>query len=122
MAPRMLVHVLGLCNVVAGALLAFAPALIAPVEGVHSPAATLALRSAASLLLAVAVGAWAMPPNAARRYLWIFGVVIKSVAALVWAATAFETGVPGTWVAPALDLPIAAVIAVGLITSARRGS
>lgn len=122
MSPTALVNLLGLCNIVAGALLALAPALVAPVDGVHSPAATLAARSAATLLLAVAVGAWAMPPDAVRTFLWIFGVGVKGAAALIWAATALDAGEPRVWVGAAVDGSVAAIIAFGLTTSSPRDS
>lgn len=117
MAPRVLVQFLGLCNFVAGALLAFAPARVAPLDGLHSPAATLSLRSAAACLVAMALGAWWVPADAQRGYLWIFGVGLKGAGALVWAATAWDTRVGPIWVAAAVDVAIAMVIAGGLVTT-----
>lgn len=117
MSPRLLLKILGLCNVVAGALLVFAPALIAPVDGVHSAAATLALRSAAALLIAVAIGAWCMPDDAVRSYLWIFGVGVKVAGAVLWAAAAAQPGVGALWVGAVVDAVLAAVIAIGLLAA-----
>lgn len=114
MSPRFLLRILGLCNVVAGALLVFAPALVGPVAGVDSPAATLARRSAAALLIAVAVGAWSMPAGAATRYLWIFGVGVKLAAAVIWATAAVASG-PQVWMSAGVDLALAVLIASGLI-------
>lgn len=116
MSPGLLVRVLGLCNVVAGALLACAPTFVAPLEGIHSPAATLATRSTAALLLAIAIGAWSMPPAAVRRYLWIFGVGVKGAGVIIWAAAALATGVPHVWLGAVLDLAVAALIVLGLTT------
>ena len=114
MAPRPLVHVLGLCNVVAGALLVVAPGAIAPLDGASSPAARLLGLSAAVLLWAVAVGGWQLPRTASRPYLWIFGVVVKAIAAAMWGAAAVLAGVPMLWLGAVADLAVAAVIISGL--------
>ena len=115
MALRSLVRILGLCNAVAGALLLFAPTLVAPIDGIASPAAVLATRSAAVLLLAVAAAALLMPVAAAPPYLWVFGVAVKLIGAAVWAATAAETEVRQLWVGALVDAAVAAVIATGLL-------
>lgn len=122
MSPRLLVRILGLCNIVAGALLVFAPTHIAPVEGMYSAAATLTARSAAVLLIAVAVGATCMPSNAVRPYLWIFGVGVKLVGAILWAAAAAQTGTGPLWVGAAIDAALAAVIALGLLAASGASS
>ena len=114
MAPRPLVHVLGLCNVVAGALLAFGPSLVAPLDGVHAPAARLFAASGGLLLVTIAIGAWRMPPAGLRSYLWLFGVGVKVAAALVWGAAASLAAVPTLWSGALLDLGVAAIIAIGL--------
>lgn len=120
MTPGRLVTVLGLCNVVAGALLVGAPTLVAPIEGVHSPAATLAARSAAALLVAIAIGAWRMPAEARAPYLWIFGVGVKLAAGVIWAGMAISTGVRQVWLGAGLDVGVAALIAIGLLSTPGR--
>jgi hypothetical protein len=122
MSPRLLVRILGLCNVVAGALLMFAPRHIAPVDGMHTTAATLMARSAAVLLIAVAIGARWMPGDAARPYLWTFGVGVKLAGAIIWAAAAVETGVAPLWTGAAVDAGVAAVVALGLLQRADASS
>jgi hypothetical protein len=114
MPPRPLVHLLGLCNLVAGALLAFDAALVAPVDGAGTPAARLLGASGGALLAAIAVGAWRMPQDAVRPYLWTFGVGVKLAAAAVWAAAAVVTAVPALLLGASLDLGIAVAIAAGL--------
>ena len=75
MAPRLAAHLLGLCNVVAGALVACAPAILMPgLDGLGSPGARLLGVSLGVVLAAVGIGAWLMPADARRMYLWIFGV------------------------------------------------
>ena len=115
MAPRPLVHLLGLCNEVAGALLAFGPALVVPVDGVRTPAGRLLGASGGVLLTAIAVAAWRMPQDAVREYLWIFGVGVKLVAATVWGAAAVATGTPLLWLGALVDVTVAAVIGLGLV-------
>lgn len=115
MAPGRLLWILGLCNGVAGALFMLAPAQIAPLQGLDSPSASLAARSAGALLIAVAIGAWRMPPLAARPYLWIFGVGVKAAAAAIWARMALSTGVGRLWLGVAVDVAVAVVVTVGLL-------
>jgi len=115
MSPTVLVRILGLCNLVAGALLVWAPTLVAPLEGAGSPAAVLAFRSAAVLLVAVAAGAWVLPAGALRPFLWLFGVSVKLAAAAIWAAAAMSAGTPQLWLGAGVDASVAAVIATGLL-------
>jgi hypothetical protein len=115
MAPRSLALVLGLCNVVAGALLVSAPSLLlGSLEGSHTPSASLLRGCIGVLLVAIGVGALRMPPEALRSYLWIFGVAVKVVAAMLWSLTALQTGVDGLWIGAAADGALALVIAAGL--------
>jgi hypothetical protein len=115
MRPRVLAHLLGLCNLVAGALLSWRPELLlAGVDGVHTAAARLLGASAAVFLVGVAAGAWWLPAAARRPYLWIFGVTVKAVAALVWATAAIATGASSAWTGAAFDGALALVIAAGL--------
>lgn len=115
MAPARLLSILGLCNLVAGALLVFAPAAVAPLAGVDAPAAQLARHSTAALLVAIAIGAWRMPAEAAVPYLWVFGVFVKIVAVGIWAAAALSTGVATLWVGVGVDALIAAVVSAALL-------
>ncbi len=117
MAPRPLVHLLGLCNVLAGALLVLAPSSAVPLAGATSPAARVFAGSAAAMLLSVAVAGWLLPATATRTYLWIFGVGVKVAGAVTWSAAAGFTGVPGLWAGALFDLAVAVAIGVGL----RRG-
>ena len=115
MRPRVLAHLLGLCNLVAGALLLFRPeVLLAGVDGAQTDAARLLSACAAAFLLGVAVGAWWLPATALRPYLWIFGVAVKLAAALAWAAAAVETGTSTLWSGAAFDAVIAIVIGTAL--------
>ena len=119
MAPRLAAHLLGLCNVVAGALVAYAPVILIPgLEGLGSPGARLLGVSLGIVLAAVGIGAWLMPADARRMYLWIFGVAVKVVAAAVWGTTAISTGVTMLAVGAAFDLAVALVIA-SMLRSAR---
>ena len=119
MAPRLAVHLLGLCNIVAGALVACAPVLLMPgLQGLTSPAARLLGMSLGIVLAAVGIGAWLMPATANRTYLWIFGVLVKVIAAGAWGATAMTTG--ATMLAAGALIDIAAAIAIaGLLRTAR---
>ena len=119
MAPRLAAHLLGLCNVVAGALVACAPMFLMPgLEGSTSPGSRLLGMSLGVVLAAVGVGAWLMPADARRVYLWIFGVAVKVVAAAIWGAAAMTTGVALLAVAAVLDLAVALAIA-GMLTTTR---
>src|SRR6188474_52079 len=105
MAPRLAAHLLGLCNVVAGALVACAPAILMPgLDGLGSAGTRLLGSSLGLVLAAVGIGAWLMPADARRSYLWIFGVAVKVVAAAVWGTTAISTGVTMLAVGAAFDL------------------
>jgi hypothetical protein len=115
MAPRSLALGLGLCNVVAGALLVSAPSLLlGTLEGSQTSSARLLGGCAGVLLTAIGVGALRMPTEALRSYLWIFGVGVKGVAALLWAVTALQTGAAGLWFGAAADGALALAIAGGL--------
>ena len=119
MAPRLAAHLLGLCNVVAGALVALAPVLLMPgLDGLGSPAARLLGASLGVVLAAVGIGAWLVHAEARRGYLWIFGVGVKVVAAIIWAGAAMTTGVLVLAAGAVFDLAIAIAIA-GLLTTAR---
>ena len=108
-------HLLGLGNLVAGALLVWGRSWLMPgLDGIASPAATLMACSLGLMLWAVAAGAWLMPASASRGYLAIFGVALKGVAALIWAWTAVQTGVTALWVGAGLDLALAVAIAASL--------
>lgn len=102
----------------------FAPRHIAPVDGMHTTAATLMARSAAVLLIAVAIGARCMPEDAARPYLWLFGVGVKLAGAIIWAAAAaaVETGMAPLWTGAAVDAGVAVVVALGLLQRADASS
>ena len=116
MAPRSLAYVLGLCNLVAGALLMSRPRLLlGDLAGTRTPAAELLLGCLGLVLIAVGSGAMRMPSNALPTYLWIFGVAVKVVAALLWSLTALETGTGALWMGAGGDAAIALVIAVGLL-------
>ena len=119
MAPRLAAHLLGLCNVVAGALVACAPVILMPgLDGLGSAGTRLLGSSLGIVLAAVGIGAWLMPADARRIYLWIFGVAVKGVAAAVWGAAAMTTGVTMLAAGAALDLAVALVIA-SMLRSAR---
>ena len=119
MAPRLAAHLLGLCNVVAGALVACAPELLMPgLDGLGSPAARLLGASLGVVLAAVGVGAWVVPAEARSSYLWIFGVGVKVVAAAVWAGAAMTTGVAMLGAGSVFDLAVAIAVA-GLLTRVR---
>jgi len=118
MAPRPAVYLLGLCNLVAGALVAFAPGALMPgVEGLGSPSTRLLGVSLGILLVAVGAGAVIMPPVARRAYLWLFGVGVKVVAAAMWGAIAVTSGATTLAAAAAGDLLVAMAI-VGLLRTA----
>ena len=118
MAPRLAAHLLGLCNVVAGALVACAPGILMPgLDGLGSAGARLLGISLGVVLAAVGIGAWLMPADARRMYLWIFGVAVKIVAAAVWGATAMTTGVTVLAAGAAFDLAVALAIASMLRTA-----
>ena len=115
MRPRVLAHLLGLCNLVAGALLLFRPdVLLAGVHGAQTVAARLLSGAAAVFLLGVAGGAWCLPATATRPYLWIFGVAVKFAGALAWGAAAAETGATALWSGAAFDAALVIVTALSL--------
>ena len=114
MAPRFLVHLLGLCNVVAGALLFFSPARLVPLPGANTDAATLLARSQGVVLAAIGVGAWLTPRAATRGYLWIFGVAVKALGAALWTWAAIASAAPGLWTGASLDALVAMVVTIGL--------
>lgn len=115
MAPRSLARFLGLCNVVAGALLLSAPTVVlGDLDGARTSSARLLGASVGVLLVAIGAGALRTPPESLRTYLWTFGVAVKIVAALIWSLTALQTGVAGLWAGAAADAAIALVIAGGL--------
>ena len=115
MTPRFAAHILGLCNVCAGALVFGAPALLlGDLAGVASPAAHLLGTSLAVLLTATGVGAWLIPPAATRAYLWLFGVAVKTVGGLAWGVAALATGAPILMSGAVVDLAVAASITLSL--------
>lgn len=114
MAPRTAVHLLGLCNLVAGALLLVAPALVLPLDGVGSPAGIILTRGLGIVLVAVGVTGWVIPNDAVRPFLWIFGVGVKGLGGALWGATAWMTGVGAIGAGAAVDAALAAVIAWSL--------
>ena len=115
MQPRALVHMLGLCNIVAGAFLMLAPELV-PVPGADTPAGRLLGTSAGIMLWAIALGGWRQPPNAVRSYLWIFGVGVKVIGAGAWGTVATATGASSLWAGALADLALALTITVALRT------
>ena len=120
MAPRPLVHLVGLCNVVAGALLMSAPSLLlGTLDGSQTSSARLLGGGAGVLLTAIGVGALRMPAEALRSYLWIFGVAVKLMAALLWSLTALQTGAGGLWLGATTDAALALIIASGLLRPTR---
>jgi hypothetical protein len=119
MAPRLASHLLGLCNLVAGALVASAPVLLMPgVQGIDSPGSRLLGASLGVLLVAAGVGAWLMPAEGRRAYLWLFGVAVKLVGAAVWGVAAIVTGAAMLAIGAVFDLAVASTIAVLLRTTA----
>ena len=116
MRPRQAVHLLGLCNLVAGALLALAPSLLLPIEGVQSAAGTLLARALAVVLVAVGIAGWMLPENALRAYLWVFGVGVKGLGAGLWGLSAWTSGVSAIGVGAAFDATLAILIAWSLVS------
>ncbi|BCS35207.1 hypothetical protein TBR22_A44340 [Luteitalea sp. TBR-22] len=116
MPPRLLVHVLGLCNVVAGALVAFGPGLLMPgADGLGTTAARVFGGSLGAFLAGSAVGAWLMPSGARRPYLWVFGVGVKVVAAALWGTLAVSSGITQLWSGAVVDLAVAALVTTSLM-------
>ena len=119
MTPRHAVLVLGLCNLVAGALVAWAPALLMPgADGLGSTAARVFAGSLGIMLVGTGIGGFLMPEAAVRSYLWLFGVSVKVAATLAWGTIASQSGITMLWAGAALDLAVAMLIAAILI---RRG-
>ena len=117
MAPRLAAHLLGLCNVVAGALVACAPALLLRgLDGLDSPGARLFGVSLGVVLAAVGVGAWVMPADGRRTYLWIFGVAVKIAGAASWGIAAKLTGATTLAMGAVFDVAVATAIVVLLMT------
>ena len=115
MSPRTIAHLLGLCNLVAGALLVFGRQLVMPgLTGAATPAAQLLAASLGVVLAAIAIGAWLLPATALRPYLWVFGVAVKGVAALLWGMAALTTGAGSLWTGACFDAALALVIALAL--------
>jgi hypothetical protein len=114
MRPRQAVHLLGLCNLVAGALLASAPTLLLPIDGVQSAAGNVLARGLAVVLVAIGIAGWALPDAAVRTYLWVFGVGVKGLGAALWAITAWTSGVAAIGVGAAVDGVLALLIAWSL--------
>lgn len=120
MTPRLVASILGLCNVVAGALVTFAlPQLMPGADGLGSTAARVLGGSLAAFLVGSGLGAWLMPAEGRRPYLWVFGVAIKIAAGVLWGSSAVSSGIPQLWIGAAVDLAVAAVVFVGLVRSAR---
>ncbi|WP_396623439.1 hypothetical protein [Luteitalea sp.] len=116
MPPRLLVHLLGLCNVVAGALVTFAlPQLMPGADGLGSTAARVLGGSLAAFLVGSGLGAWLIPAEGRRPYLWVFGVAIKIAAGVLWGSTAVSSGIAQLWIGAVLDLGIAALVATTLL-------
>lgn len=119
MSPHAAVHLLGLSNLVAGALVVLAaPVVLASAEGVHSTSARLLGGSLAIMLVAAGSAGWFMPPAARRPHLWVFGVVVKVAAASLWGWTALDTGLPVLAAGAAADLAVAVAIA-GVLRASR---
>ncbi len=119
MSPRLALYVLGLGNLVAGALVALAPAVVlSAADGRHSTSARLLGGSLAVMLVAVGSAGWLLPPEARRAYLWIFGVAVKAAAALLWGATALATGLIMLAAGAVADLAVALAIA-GILRASR---
>jgi hypothetical protein len=116
MPPRWAIHTLGLCNVVAGALVALVPSVFMPgADGIDTISSRLLGASLGVVLVAVGAGAWLLPSTAVGVYLWLFGVGVKVVAAALWGWAARQSGVGMLWVGAALDLAVALAIAGGLL-------
>jgi hypothetical protein len=116
MTPRHAVLLLGLCNLVAGALVAWAPALLMPgADGLGSTATRLCAGSLGIMLAGAGIGGLLMPDPAVRTYLWVFGVSVKVAATLAWATIAVQSGIAMLWAGAALDLAVAMAIAATLI-------
>lgn len=112
MTPRHAVLLLGLCNLVAGALVAWAPGLLMPgADGLGSTGARVLGGSLGIVLAGSGIGAGLMPAPAIRPYLWVFGVGVKVVAAAVWGTIAAQSGIAMLWAGAALDLAVATAIA-----------
>ncbi len=88
--------------------------LLGDIDGAASPAARLLRTSLAVLLTATGIGAWLMPPAATRAYLWLFGVVVKTMAGLAWGVASVATGAPILMGGAAVDLAVAGAIALSL--------
>lgn len=116
MAPRWAVHVLGLGNVVAGALLA--SGLVLPAGSLARDDTRLLAHSAGLALAAVGAGAWIMPGPARPAYLWVFGVALKAAGALLWGASGLRTGHAAMSAGAAADALVAVVVAAGLLRHA----
>ena len=114
-------HLVGLCNLVAGALLACRPTLVLPLDGVQSPAGVVLTRGLAVVLVAIAVAGWSIPDNALRAFLWIFGVGVKGLGAALWGVTAATTGAGVIGAGASMDAAVAVLIAWTL-TSGRVAS
>jgi hypothetical protein len=111
MSPRFAVHILGLCNLVAGALVAWAPSALMPgLGGLDTSGARLLGASLGVMLAGAGAGAWVMPPAAVPPYLWLFGVGVKLVGAVLWGWKAQQSGVAMLWAGAALDVFVALVI------------
>lgn len=116
MPPRWAVHTLGLCNVIAGALVVLAPSLLMPgLDGNDTTTARLLSASLGMLVAAVGAGAWLMPAAAVRAYLWLFGVGVKLLTSVLWGCFASHSGVGMLWAGAMSDLAVALVIASGLV-------
>jgi hypothetical protein len=112
MTPRHAVLLLGLCNLVAGALVAWAPALLMPgADGLGSTAARVFAGSLGIMLAGAGIGGFLMPDPAVRAYLWVFGVCVKVAATLAWATVAMQSGIAMLWAGAALDRAVALLIA-----------
>ncbi len=119
MSPQPALLLLGLSNLVAGALVALAPPVVlASADGVHSTSARLLGGSLAIMLVAAGSAGWFVPPAARRAHLWIFGVVVKVAAALLWGWTALAAGLSMLAAAAAADLAVAVAIA-GMLRASR---
>jgi len=119
MAPRLATHLLGLCNLVAGALVACAPALLLRgLDGLDSPGSRLLAVSLGVVLAAVGIGAWLIPAEGRRTYLWIFGVAVKIAGAALWVIAAAMTGATALAMGAVFDVAVATAVAV-LLRAAR---
>lgn len=120
MRPQRLLTFLGLCNVVAGALLVAAPERLVPLDGIELAAGRLLTLTLALFLVASGLAAWLVPAPARRVYLWIFGVGLKGCAALLWGGAALVTDGSALWIGGGADIVVAAVCAVSLIARSER--